>query len=161
MSELPGRPDLDQLRRQARELLRAATDGDQQPWPGSALSERVSLSAAQLAVAREHGFASWPGLRAEAERRLAVAAEPGGARHLLVAGRNRRHHDSCRGTVTDRAASRPRRGCPGSFARAVGGDTRQTGVRCPRSPMSWSPTTGGCVTASRPRRWQARLASRA
>jgi hypothetical protein len=37
MSELPDRPDLDQLRRQARELLRAATDGEPRaPLPGSA-----------------------------------------------------------------------------------------------------------------------------
>lgn len=80
MSELPRRPDLDQLRRQARELLRAATAGDQQALARlHAHSERVTLSAAQLAVAREHGFQSWAGLRAEAERRRAVAAEPGGA----------------------------------------------------------------------------------
>jgi hypothetical protein len=36
-----------------------------------AVSERVSLSAAQLAVAREYGFASWPALHAEVERRRA------------------------------------------------------------------------------------------
>ena len=80
MSELPRRPDLDQLRRQARELLRAATAGDQQALARlHAHSERVTLSAAQLAVAREHGFQSWAGLRAGAERRRAVAAEPGAA----------------------------------------------------------------------------------
>ena len=72
MSELPGRPNIDQLRRQARELLRAAADGE----PAAlvrvrAFSERVSLSAAQLAVAREYGFASWPALHTEVERRLA------------------------------------------------------------------------------------------
>jgi hypothetical protein len=65
MSELPGRPDLDQLRRQARELLRAAADGEPTALTRlRAVSERVTLSAAQLAVAREHGFASWPALRA-------------------------------------------------------------------------------------------------
>jgi hypothetical protein len=36
-----------------------------------AYSERVSLSAAQLALAREYGFGSWPALHAEVERRLA------------------------------------------------------------------------------------------
>jgi hypothetical protein len=41
-----------------------------------AFSDRVSLSAAQLAVAREHGLASWPALHAEVERRLA-ALPPG------------------------------------------------------------------------------------
>ena len=128
MSELPRRPDLDQLRRQARELLRAATAGDQQALARlHAHSERVTLSAAQLAVAREHGFQSWAGLRA----RRAPPGRGRGARwrrHLLVAGRNRRHHDSCRGTVTDGAACRPGRGCPGSFARAVGGDAGRPGA---------------------------------
>ena len=72
MSELPGRPNLDQLRRQARELLRAAADGEPAALSRiRANSERVTLSAAQLAVAREHGFASWPALHAEVERRLA------------------------------------------------------------------------------------------
>ena len=70
MPELPDRPDLDQLRRQARELLRAAARGE----PAAvarlrAVSERVTLSAAQLAVAREYGYRSWPTLKAEAERR--------------------------------------------------------------------------------------------
>ena len=72
MSELPGRPNIDQLRRQARELLRAAADGEPAALARvRAVSQRVSLSAAQLVVAREHGFASWPALRAEVERRLA------------------------------------------------------------------------------------------
>jgi hypothetical protein len=72
VSELPGRPNLDQLRRQARELLRAAADGEPSALTRiRAVSGRVSLSAAQLAVARGYGFASWPALRAEAERRLA------------------------------------------------------------------------------------------
>jgi hypothetical protein len=72
VSELPGRPNLDQLRRQARELLRAAADGQPSALTRiRAISERVSLSAAQLAVAREYGFASWPALHAEVQRRLA------------------------------------------------------------------------------------------
>jgi len=70
MPELPDRPDLDQLRRQARELLRAAADG--QPHAVArlrAVSDRVTLSVAQLALAREYGFPSWTALRTEAERR--------------------------------------------------------------------------------------------
>jgi hypothetical protein len=39
-------------------------------WPGFARSPtRVTLSAAQLAVAREYGYRSWPALKAEVERR--------------------------------------------------------------------------------------------
>jgi len=83
MSELPDRPDLDQLRRQAKELLRAAANGEPRARARlHAVSERVTLSAAQLAIAREHGFASWPALRAEAERRhqmaLSAARPPAG-----------------------------------------------------------------------------------
>ncbi|HCU93734.1 MAG TPA: hypothetical protein DHU96_13810 [Actinobacteria bacterium] len=70
MSELPDRPDLDQLRRQARELLRAATYGEPRAVTRlRAVSEHVTLSAAQLAVAREYGCRSWPALKAEVERR--------------------------------------------------------------------------------------------
>ena len=70
MSELPDRPDLNQLRRQARELLRAATDGEPHALTRlRAVSERVTLSVAQLAMAREYGYPSWPELKAEAERR--------------------------------------------------------------------------------------------
>ena len=74
MSELPARPDLHQLRRQARELLRAATDGEPHALTRlRAVSDRITLSAAQLAVAREHGFRSWPALRSEIERRRSSA----------------------------------------------------------------------------------------
>jgi uncharacterized protein len=72
MPELPDRPDLDQLRRQARELLRAADNGE--PGPVArlrAVSDRVTLSAAQLTVAREYGYRSWVALKAEVERRPA------------------------------------------------------------------------------------------
>ena len=75
MSALPGRPDLDQLRRQARELARAAAANDDQALRRiRAVSQKQTLSAAQLAIAREYGFASWPKLRAEVLRRQ--GAEP-------------------------------------------------------------------------------------
>ena len=81
MPELPDRPNIEQLRRQARELLRAAAGGEPSALARiRAFSERVSLSAAQLAVAREYGFASWPALHAEVERRLAgLPSGEGGA----------------------------------------------------------------------------------
>ena len=73
MSTLPGRPDLDQLRRQARELLRAAAASDEAALRRiRAVSEKQTLFAAQLAIAREHGFPSWPKLRAEVLRRQAA-----------------------------------------------------------------------------------------
>ena len=69
MSELPDRPDLDQLRRQARELLRAATAGEPEAADRiRAVSERVTLAGAQLAIARDYGYRSWPALKADVER---------------------------------------------------------------------------------------------
>jgi hypothetical protein len=82
MPELPVRPDLDQLRRQARELLRAAAHGDPTAIARlRAVSGRVTLSAAQLAMAREYGYRSWPTLKAEVERRR--LPEPGAIPRLL------------------------------------------------------------------------------
>jgi hypothetical protein len=70
MADLPARPDLDQLRHQARELLRAAQRGDIEAIARiRAVSERLILSSAQLALAREYGFASWARLKLEVERR--------------------------------------------------------------------------------------------
>jgi len=88
MPELPVRPDLDQLRRQARELLRAAARDEPDALARvHAVSDHVVLWAAQLAMAREYGFRSWPALKAEVERRrsadlssrppLPGAVEPG------------------------------------------------------------------------------------
>jgi hypothetical protein len=78
MSELPDRPDLDQLRRQARELLRAAAVGEPRAVTRlRAVSERVTLSAAQLAIAREHGCPSWPALGAEVRRRRRMSESAG------------------------------------------------------------------------------------
>ena len=64
MADLPARPDLDQLRHQARELLRAAQRGDIEAIARiRAVSDRTILSSAQLALAREYGFASWARLK--------------------------------------------------------------------------------------------------
>ncbi|HTS99983.1 MAG TPA: hypothetical protein VMI33_25565 [Streptosporangiaceae bacterium] len=79
MPELPFPPDLDQLRRQARELLRAAAQGESDALARlHAVSDRVVLSAAQLAVAREYGFRSWPALKAavERDRSIDLGAKP-------------------------------------------------------------------------------------
>ena len=81
---LPERPDLGQLRRRAKELRNAARAGD------AAALERlarhlptppagpVRLAAAQLVIARERGFASWPALiaalEADADSRRTLSA---------------------------------------------------------------------------------------
>src|SRR6266705_3485805 len=70
MPDLPARPDLNQLRHQARELLRAAQRGDIEATARiRAVTGKIILSSAQLALAREYGFASWAKLKLEVERR--------------------------------------------------------------------------------------------
>jgi ankyrin repeat protein len=76
MATLPAHPNLDHLRRQARDLLRAASAGDGDTVRRlEGVSDRLNLSAAQLAVARAYGFASWPRLKAEVEARTLDLAE--------------------------------------------------------------------------------------
>ncbi|MEV6622975.1 ankyrin repeat domain-containing protein [Amycolatopsis sp. NPDC051106] len=53
MGTLPAKPSLDQLRKRAKDLARA---------------EGVKLSEAQFRIARDHGFPSWPKLRAYVRR---------------------------------------------------------------------------------------------
>jgi ankyrin repeat protein len=64
----PRRPDIEQLRRQAKELRDAARAGRPAAlnrFAGHVGSVgQVTLSLAQLVVAREHGFASWTRLKA-------------------------------------------------------------------------------------------------
>ncbi len=70
MPDLPPRPEFGQLRRQAKDLLRAAATGDVDALRRvHAVSDRIVLASAQLAVAHEYGFASWPKLRIEVLRR--------------------------------------------------------------------------------------------
>src|SRR5690348_7798742 len=90
MPQLPDRPDLAQLRRRARELHRAAAGGDAAALRRvRQVSAKTTLSTAQLAVAREYGFPSWPRLKDEvmgAERRRAPADSDGlGAPGYLTA----------------------------------------------------------------------------
>ena len=70
-SQLPDRPSLEQLRKQAKDLLRLARAGDSValarlravvPRLADDASSPAILADAQLTIAREHGFASWPKL---------------------------------------------------------------------------------------------------
>jgi uncharacterized protein len=70
MPDLPARPDLEQLHHQAKDLLRAAKSADADAARRiGAVSDRLILASAQLAIAREYGFASWPQLKTEVTRR--------------------------------------------------------------------------------------------
>jgi len=80
--ELPARPNLEQLKKQAKSLLHAARsrDGDAlrrfaalPAFSGRSFLEinaaDLALHDAQSVIAREHGFPSWPALREEVEAR--------------------------------------------------------------------------------------------
>ena len=70
MADLPARPSLDHLRHEARDLLRAAQSGDTAAADRiRAVSAAPTLASAQLAVAREYGFASWARLKTAIEAR--------------------------------------------------------------------------------------------
>lgn len=76
---LPAQPSLEQQKKRARELLNAAQSGDPQALRRfSAIgATKPSLHMAQLAIAREDGFSSWPKLKAHidsvtAQRYLAM-----------------------------------------------------------------------------------------
>src|SRR6516162_9326458 len=75
--QLPSRPNLDQLKHQARDLLNAHRAGDEEALrrireshprlarvaEADVRSARFTLSGAQLVIAREYGFVSWPQLK--------------------------------------------------------------------------------------------------
>ena len=81
---LPVVPNLEQQKKQARELLDAARAGDAQALGrlrthhprGAALADTpdraFKLTEAQLVIAREYGFASWPKLKAHIESVVAA-----------------------------------------------------------------------------------------
>lgn len=83
MPVLPVRPDLDQYRTQAKELLAACTAGKPEALARVATHRKRSdgpiLSDAQLALAREHGFDSWPKFKRaiELSSQLRAALDPG------------------------------------------------------------------------------------
>ncbi|MGI8336172.1 ankyrin repeat domain-containing protein [Actinomadura scrupuli] len=88
MPPLPQRPDLGWLRRQAKDLLRAARNGDAEAAARiHAVSSRLILAAAQSAIAREHGFASWARLKTEVERRDILNSRDLGRLAALLAER--------------------------------------------------------------------------
>src|SRR5689334_21399102 len=77
---LPARPDLDQQKKLAKELLRAFRAGDPQAAARmrDALPDKaeLSLTDAQYVLAREYGFASWRELSDHIEQRTAAQLPP-------------------------------------------------------------------------------------
>src|SRR5260221_11846411 len=96
---LPERPDLAQLRRQAKELRDAARREEAGAVErfvrhhGSAPQGAVTLAAPQLVIARELGFASWPRLKPAVEAHATGPerrGRPPGPTHPTRARRRRR-----------------------------------------------------------------------
>lgn len=76
---LPERPDFRQLRRRARELQRGARTGDPTALAVvglDAAAPEFPLGAAQLALARRYGFASWARLKHHVEQIQALTWPP-------------------------------------------------------------------------------------
>src|SRR5882724_8764570 len=79
-SKLPVRPSLESLAKQAKKLARDIAAGDaaaiaraRAQLPRAELP--LSLRDAQLALAREYGYAGWQDLTAEVSRRLGTGLE--------------------------------------------------------------------------------------
>lgn len=101
-ASLPPSPSLEQLRNQARELLRAHKAGDPAAArrvaqhlprlagadPTTVLRAKLRLADAQLVVAREHGFPSWPALKRHVERVQAELAAQDGLEGFKAAVRD-------------------------------------------------------------------------
>src|SRR5688572_31858280 len=85
---LPSRPNLEQLRKQAKELLKSAHDGE--PFALKRFEEvrvrpakssetgvaKFSLSDAQFVIAREYGFSRWLDLKEHIESLLLETSDP-------------------------------------------------------------------------------------
>ena len=94
IGELPRRPDLEHLRGQAKALRRRVLAGDSAAVAlvrefhprladaGVPALTAVTLADAQLVIARQHGFGSWPRLRRHVEVVTRYARSP----HLAPAG---------------------------------------------------------------------------
>lgn len=79
---LPARPDVEHLRREAKQLLQGLRSGDpaaERRREAHASGLPVALSTAQLVVAREYGFSSWPQLKT-----LVTRMSAGGVRYDAI-----------------------------------------------------------------------------
>ena len=84
MKTLPASPDLSHLKNQAKQLLRAARNGDGEalrrfaealPWAGAVDRAAPALHDAQSVIARDYGFGSWSGLKHYVEWTRSAAAQ--------------------------------------------------------------------------------------
>jgi hypothetical protein len=100
----PVRPNLDQLKRQAKELLRGLQRGDptaeselEQHHPERIAPEQTKLADAQLVLARSYGLPSWPRLVLACRMTDAIWRDDADAVRALVMKHPRLLHEDARG----------------------------------------------------------------
>jgi ankyrin repeat protein len=100
----PVRPDLDQLRHQAKDLLHGLRQGDpaaaaelQKHHPGGMEPGDAKLADAQLALARSYGLPSWPRLVLACQMTDAICRDDVEAVRELVLKHPRLLHEDARG----------------------------------------------------------------
>ena len=101
---LPVRPDLDQLRRQAKELLHGTRRGDPEArarftaWhPRPDRLEGARLADAQLALARSYGLPTWTRLKQACEVTRAIVDDDADRLRALVVAHPALLHENARG----------------------------------------------------------------
>ena len=114
MTTLVPAPNLEQIKKQAKDLLRAFRANDPQaaarfrsshPELESVAPERLAavplqLADAQLVLAREYGFPSWPKLKQEIERRSGQAtAQRSRVRREKTGGSRSLYESDCPGSA--------------------------------------------------------------
>lgn len=100
----PVRPNLEQLRHQAKDLLRAIRRGDASAvaelrthHPEDVRPEEAKLADAQLAIARSYGLPSWPRLALACRMTDAIWRDDADAVRELVLKHRRLLHEDARG----------------------------------------------------------------
>ena len=133
--------NLEQLRKQAKELVRSARAGDAdaiaRARAHAPARERVILADAQLALAREHGYPSWPALVAAAEASV----------DTFVVAATERRRDRAERLLAARPELERDRWAALLLGRGWDGDPNEVG-----GPRSWPPLHYVCrsVFASAP-----------
>jgi ankyrin repeat protein len=120
--------NLEQLRKQAKELVKAGRAGD--PAALERLGGREPILAhAQLVLAREHGYASWPALVAAADASVETFVRAATERHRtraerMLAARPELEHDA--------------------WVRLVLGRGWEGDPNAPDGPLGWAPLVYAC-----------------
>lgn len=127
--------DIQQLRKQAKELVKEARGGDAEAL--ARLEGRaVKLASAQLVVARENGFASWPA--------LVTAAEAGADSFVMAATSNRPARARAYLEAKPEILRDP-------WARLVAGESWDGDVTASGGPRGWPPivyAAHSCLTTA-------------